>query len=60
MFGKKSDKAKEIRLEDVVPLHPNDYPAKHLKEKLDHRREQISEAGHCCAHEPGMAGLGGG
>lgn len=59
MFGRKAPKEKEIRLEDVVPQHPNEYPAKHLKEMIDHRREQIAEAGHCCAHEPGMAGLSG-
>lgn len=31
---------KEVTLEDVVPLHPNDYPARNLKKKLDERRAQ--------------------
>jgi hypothetical protein len=32
-----------ISLDDVTPLHPDDYPAKHLKEKLDGRREELDE-----------------
>lgn len=58
MFGKKNtpEKAKEITLDDVVPLHPNEYPAKHLKEKLDQDREHISEASHAGSHEPGFSG----
>jgi hypothetical protein len=31
---------KEITLEDVVPLHPEEYPARNLKRKLDERRAQ--------------------
>lgn len=31
---------KEVTLEDVVPRHPNDYPARNLKRKLDERRAQ--------------------
>lgn len=38
-----SKKTKEVTLDDVKPLHPNDYPAKHLKEKLDGRKEELSE-----------------
>lgn len=30
-------------LEDVIPMHPNAYPARHLKEKLDNRRGDGSE-----------------
>lgn len=30
-------------LEDVIPLHPNAYPARHLKDKLDNRREDRAE-----------------
>jgi hypothetical protein len=37
--GGQNDK-KEVTLEDVTPLHPNDYPAKNLKKKLDERRAQ--------------------
>ena len=36
-------KKKEVTLDDVTPLHPNEYPAKHLKEKLDKRREDLGE-----------------
>jgi hypothetical protein len=42
---------KEIGLEDVVPLHPDDYPARNLKKKLDERRAQ-SEA--LDSHPTGM------
>ena len=42
---------KEVTLEDVVPLHPNDYPARNLKRKLDERRAQ-SEA--VDSHPTGM------
>jgi hypothetical protein len=58
MFGKKSEKekVKEITLEDVVPLHPNEYPAKHLKERLDMHHEHIQEAGHNLSHSPGISG----
>lgn len=34
---------KEPTLEDVTPMHPDEYPAKHLKEKLDARRERLEE-----------------
>lgn len=33
----------EIDLEDVPPEHPDQYPAKHLKERLDRRRDEIDE-----------------
>ncbi len=41
MFGKNKQKKKDITLDDVVPAHPDEYPAKHLKEKLDSRRETL-------------------
>ena len=34
---------KEIDLEDVEPEHPDEYPARHLKERLDGRRESFDE-----------------
>ncbi|MDB5103376.1 MAG: hypothetical protein JWP91_1065 [Fibrobacteres bacterium] len=33
----------EVTLEDVTPLHPEEYPARHLKEKLDARREDLRD-----------------
>jgi hypothetical protein len=35
--------AKEIDLEDVPPEHPEDYPARRLKERLDARREELDD-----------------
>ncbi len=50
---------KEVTLEDVVPLHPNEYPAKRLKERLDARRSEFFEI-EGQNHSNGMAhGLGG-
>ena len=34
---------KEIDLKDVPPEHPDDYPARHLKERLDQRRDELGE-----------------
>jgi len=34
---------KEIGLEDVPPEHPDQYPARHLKERLDGRRDELDE-----------------
>jgi hypothetical protein len=34
---------KEIDLGDVEPEHPDEYPARHLKERLDGRRDSIEE-----------------
>lgn len=36
-------KLKEPTLEDVTPIHPNEYPAKHMKEKLDAHRERLAD-----------------
>ncbi len=43
LFNGKDPKKKEVTLDDVTPLHPNDYPAKHLKEKLDARHDRMQE-----------------
>jgi hypothetical protein len=51
---------KEVKLEDVTPLHPNDYPAKHLKEKLDARRDELHEIedrGHATGMPEGPGGF---
>lgn len=42
MFGIKTEKKKAITLDDVTPLHPNDYPAKHLREMLQARHETLN------------------
>ena len=39
----KRKKEKKISLEDVLPQHPDEYPARHLKEILDGRRERLDE-----------------
>ncbi len=41
MFFDSQDKTPEVKLEDVTPLHPNEYPGKHLKEKLHARHEAL-------------------
>jgi len=59
MFGFKfgtQNKEREITLEDVTPLHPNDYPAKHLREILDSRRQSFSDIRHHYASE-GLANV---
>jgi hypothetical protein len=50
---KREEKRNEVHLEDVMPLHPYEYPAKHLKERLDARRVEMEdiEAG---SHPTGM------
>lgn len=40
-----------VTLDDVTPEHPDQYPAKRLKERLDARREAIIE------HSEGPKGL---
>lgn len=35
--------SEEVTLDDVVPMHPDEYPAKHLKEKLDGRRDELED-----------------
>ena len=41
--GRESGRGKYPALEDVIPLHPEDYPARHLKERLDARRDMLDE-----------------
>ena len=40
---RRKDEHSDVTLEDVVPMHPEEYPAKHLKEMLDARREELHE-----------------
>lgn len=47
----RKEKPHEIGLEDVEPLHPDQYPAKHLKEMLDHRRADLADI---MAHPTGI------
>jgi hypothetical protein len=42
-FRRKREGHKEVTLEDVMPLHPYEYPAKHLKERLDARRDELED-----------------
>lgn len=37
------DPGTNIGLEDVAPEHPEAYPARKLKERLDQRRDEIDE-----------------
>lgn len=43
MFGKKTEKQKPITLDDVVPAHPDEYPGRGLRARLDSRRETLRE-----------------
>lgn len=52
----KAAKRKEVTLDDVTPMHPDAYPAKHLKQKLDADREHMDEASNASRHDPGVAG----
>jgi hypothetical protein len=40
---RRREKTQEVHLEDIAPLHPDEYPARHLKEILDRRRADFSE-----------------
>lgn len=42
-LGGKIPEDKPARLEDVTPLHPNQYPAKALKARLDARQDTLNE-----------------
>jgi hypothetical protein len=44
--GPEAASRKEIDLEDVPPEHPEAYPARHLKERLDARRDELDEIEH--------------
>lgn len=50
-LAKRQDGSKVVGLEDVTPLHPNDYPARNLKAILEGRRHQMEEVG---SHPTGM------
>lgn len=50
-LSEKQDKPKVVELQDVTPLHPNEYPARNLKAKLDQRRGQMDDVG---SHPTGM------
>jgi len=39
----KKDRKDYPTLEDVTPAHPEEYPARHLKEKLDARRDMLDD-----------------
>jgi hypothetical protein len=40
---KRKEEPKTATLDDVVPLHPDEYPGQHLREKLAARRDQLNE-----------------
>lgn len=44
---------KEVTLEDVLPAHPTEYPAKGLKARLDRRRSELHRI-HDHAHSEGL------
>ena len=50
---KRKDESKTATLDDVVPMHPDEYPGQHLREKLAARRDQLSEIDHR-GHPTGM------
>lgn len=50
LSGRSKDEG-PVTLEEVVPQHPNEYPARHLKEILDERREDFEER---ASHPTGM------
>lgn len=39
----KEEGRRDVDLADVPPAHPDEYPAKHLKERLDGRRDELDE-----------------
>jgi hypothetical protein len=39
----KDDVQRNVDLADVPPEHPDQYPARHLKERLDQRRDEFDE-----------------
>jgi hypothetical protein len=51
MKKRKEEHAATVTLDDVVPAHPEEYPAKRLKEKLDARHDAIVE------HSQGPMGM---
>lgn len=53
MFGKKSETKKTITLDDVTPAHPDEYPGRSLRARLDRRREALREI-HTHNHSEGF------
>ncbi|MDB5049041.1 MAG: hypothetical protein JWO30_2112 [Fibrobacteres bacterium] len=41
--GGESRQGKHPTLEDVTPMHPYEYPARHMKERLDARRDMLDD-----------------
>ena len=41
--GREPKSKNQPNLEDVAPMHPEEYPAKHMKERLDSRRDMLDE-----------------
>jgi hypothetical protein len=50
LTGRQNDKT-EYRLEDVTPAHPDEYPARNLKHRLDERRAMMESVN---SHPTGM------
>ncbi len=40
---KKLKSVPKLTLDDVIPMKPDDYPARRLRDKLDSRREALRE-----------------
>jgi hypothetical protein len=49
----------EVTLEDVTPMHPDEYPARNLKHRLDARRDEMDEIEHRGHHTGIPEGPGG-
>jgi hypothetical protein len=57
MFWKFFNREKEITLDDVVPLHPEEYPARRLRQRLVADRERMLETqGAAAVRYPGISG----
>ncbi len=42
-LNRRKETRQDVDLEDVPPEHPDQYPARHLKERLERRRDEIDE-----------------
>ena len=40
---RRKEEGHTVTLDDVTPAHPNEYPAKRLKERLDARRDAMHD-----------------
>lgn len=57
MFWKLFKQEKEISLDDVVPMHPDEYPAKGLRSRLVANRERLLDVqGAAGGRYPGISG----